>query len=57
LPPEPIDPVYQYFDPISVSLQERVKLGGSVTAHIDNKLSKPIKHLFNLRLLGEENLS
>jgi len=32
LPVDLIDPVYHHFDPISVSLQERVKVGGHITS-------------------------
>ena len=56
-PPEPIDPVYKYLDPISVSLQERVKRGGHINAEVETPLQKPVKYLFELKLIGDPNLS
>lgn len=56
-PPEPVDPVYKYLDPISVSLQERVKRSGHIMGEVETPLEKPVKYLFELKLIGDPNLS
>lgn len=56
-PPEPVDPVYKYLDPISVSLQERVKRAGHILGEVETPLEKPVKYLFELKILGDPNLS
>ena len=56
-PPEPVDPVYKYLDPISVSLQERVKRAGHILGEVETPLEKPVKYLFELKVLGDPNLS
>lgn len=56
---ETVDPIYQYLDPISVTLQERVRQGGSVTSVIKSgpglEKDKPMV-VFDLKLLGDEEL-
>ena len=56
-PPEPVDPIYKYLDPISVSLQERVKRAGHILGEVETPLEKPVKYLFELKVLGDPNLS
>jgi hypothetical protein len=46
-----IDPVYYHFDPISVSLQERVKVGG----HITSVTKKPYHKIPFYFLLSEKD--
>lgn len=55
-PVEPTDPIYQYLDPISVCMQERVKAGGDVTAVIKEPLGQLPKVCFDLRVVGDEGL-
>lgn len=55
-PPEPTDPIYQYLDPISVCLQERVKAGGDVTSVVKEPLGQLPKLCFDLRVVGDEAL-
>ena len=57
VPPEPLDPVYKHLDPISVSMQERIKVGGFITAVVEAPLQKPVKYLFDMKLIGEGTLS
>ena len=62
LPEEAKDPIYDYLDPISVSLQERLNKGnrghgGYITAVIEKTFDKPAQYLFKLRQIGEENLA
>ena len=49
-----IDPVYRHLDPISVSLQERVKFGGKVTAITRQKEHVPKPFFFHLTTKGKE---
>lgn len=53
---EPTDPIYQYLDPISVCLQERVKSGGDATTVIKQPLGQLPKVCFELRVVGDEGL-
>lgn len=40
-----------------MSLQERVKRGGHITAEVEMPLEKPVKYLFELKLIGDPNLA
>lgn len=51
LPVDVIDPVYYHYDPISVSLQERVKVGG----HITSVTKKPYHKVPFYFMLSEKN--
>ena len=62
MPPEPVDPIYDYLDPISVSLQERQQAGNkglsnNITGVVDRPANMPLKYLFHLQLIGDINLS
>lgn len=46
-----VDPVYHHMDPISVSLQERVKFGG----HITSVTKKPFHKIPFYYMLSEKN--
>jgi len=48
------DPIYQFIDPISVSLQERVKFGGHISS-ITKRHQMKIPFYFQLSEAGPEN--